>query len=59
MQQPVYLSNEPDNTFFGLYGWAELNTGNPTAAEYHYKQAVELNPDSQDWSFGLVRSLVD
>ena len=58
LQQAIYLADEPSDSLHGIYGWAELNTGNPAAAEYHYKQAAELSPDVQDWSFGIVQSLM-
>ena len=59
LQQTIYLTKEPDNMAHGLFGLSELNTGNPAAAEYHYRRAVELNPESRDWSLGLAQSLVE
>ena len=59
LQQALYLSDKPDNTLHGLYGLAEVNTGNLAAAEYHYKQAIALKPEVRDWSLGLARALME
>ncbi len=59
LQEAIYLSNEPDNVLHGLYGLAEVNAGNFAAAEYHYRKAVDLNPEVRDWSLGLSRALIN
>lgn len=58
LQQAIYLSDEPDHVLHGLNGLAELDTGNHAASEYHYRKAVELDPDVQDWSLGLAKALM-
>lgn len=59
LQQAIYLTNEPDDVLQGVYGLAEISTGNLAAAEYHYRQAVALNPEEYDWSLGLAKALLN
>ncbi len=43
-----------DATAFGIWGWASLQQGNPTAAQAAFVQAVKWQPDSADYHLGLA-----
>ncbi len=43
-----------DGVAFGILGWAQLQTGNLTAAQNAFAQAVRWQPDSADFYLGLA-----
>ncbi|MCZ7673563.1 MAG: tetratricopeptide repeat protein [Chloroflexi bacterium] len=43
-----------DGVAFGILGWAQLQTGNLTAAQSAFAQAVRWQPDSADFYLGLA-----
>lgn len=51
------LEPKPDPTTSGILGHSYIHTGDPVSAEYHYRAAVELQPEIRDWWIGLTRSL--
>jgi len=46
-----------DGLTFGLCGYAHLMNGEFTSAETAYRQAIMLQPDTDDWKLGLARCL--
>ncbi len=58
LQEAIYLSEEPDTTLHGFLGLAELNSGNLAASEYHYKEAIKIDPTVPDWQVGLTKNLL-
>ncbi len=59
LQKAIYLSEEPDTTLQGILGLAAMKSGNLIASEYHYKEAIKIDPNVLDWQVGLAKNLLE
>jgi tetratricopeptide (TPR) repeat protein len=48
-----------DALTYGLLGFTHASLGNPLSAESAYRQAVLLDPVTQEWRMGLAKSFFD